>query len=417
MKKLLLSFLFLSAAIFVVAQTVPRTMVAMEIGTGTWCQYCPGAAMGADDLLEAGCKVAVIENHNGDPYANNYSNARNTYYNITGFPTATFDGVTRVVGGDHTNSLYTSYLPKYNTRINTPANMFLEMVVTHTGLDYTAVITMTKTGTITATDLKLRFFVTQSNIQKNWQGQTHLEHVNRLMVPDQNGTDVSFTGGNEQTVTLTFTMDAGWPLEDCEFIAFVQSQATKECFNTLKQGTIDLQTGFTASDTTVVKNTPVTFTNTTFGGYIGTPETYEWICPGTDSVVSYMKNPTFIYTTAGSFDVTLVVNRGGQIDTLVKPNYITVAFGVGMEEKGNVNVSVQPNPNHGEFTLSLNSGKNIVADLTIANMLGTTVYQLKNININGQFTRNIKLNNAAPGTYFLTLRNGENRIIKKIIVN
>jgi PKD repeat protein len=220
-----------------------------------------------------------------------------------------------------------------------------------------------------------------------------------------------------QTATLNFAMDAAWPLEDCEFIAIVQSQATKETFNAFKQGTIDLNVGFTASDTTVVKNTPVTFTNSTFGGYIGTPETYEWICPGTDSVVSYMKNPTFIYTAGGSFDVTLVVNRGGQIDTVVKPNYITVAFGVGMEEKGNVNVSVRPNPNNGEFTLELNSGKNIVADVTISNMLGNTVYELKNLNINGQFTRNIKLENAAPGAYFLTLRNGETKIIKQIIVN
>lgn len=408
--------MFLLSMIVVMGQTVPREMVAMEIGTGTWCTYCPGAAMGADDLLENGCRVAVIENHNGDSYANTYSNARNSYYLITGYPTAFFDGLNKVVGGSHSSSMYTSYLPKYNNRINVPANMFLEMDVTNSGLNYTAVITITKVGTVSKTDLKLHFFITQSNINQNWQGQTHLEHVNRKMVPDQNGTEISFTSGDEQIVTLNFTMDAAWPLEDCEFIAFVQSQSSKECFNTKKRATIDLNVDFVANDTTVEKNAPVTFTNNTFGGYIGTPETYEWYCPGTDSVVSYMKNPTFIYTSGGTFDVTLIVNRGGQIDTVVKPNYITVSFPAGVEEKGNLDVSVRPNPNNGEFTLELNTGKNMVADLNITTMNGTVVYQLNGLAINGKLTRNISLQNAASGTYLLNLRSGDTKITKKIIV-
>jgi len=416
MKKVVLSILFLFAMIIVVAQTVPRTMVAMEIGTGTWCQYCPGAAMGADDLLANGCMVAVVENHNGDPYANNYSNARNTYYNITGFPTAIFDGLLRVVGGNHTASMYTSYLPKYNTRINTPANMMVEMAVTHSGLNYTAVITMTKVGTITATDMKLLFFVTQSHIQQNWQGQTHLEHVNRLMVPDQNGTSVSFTSGDVQTATLNFTMDAAWPLADCEFIATVQSVSTKECFNTFKRATVDLNVAFASNDTNIVHNDAATFTNLTSGGYIGTPETYLWVLPGTDSLNSVVKNPVVHYTSVGTFDVTLIVNRGGQIDTLVKPNFVTVSGGVGINEKNNLNVSVSPNPNNGEFTLEMNSGKSMVADLKITNMTGVTVYQLNGLAINGQLTRQIKLENAAAGTYFLTVRNGETNVVKKIVI-
>jgi hypothetical protein len=183
MKKLLLSFVMLFALTTLIAQQVPRSMVALEIGTGTWCQYCPGAAMGAEDLLSNGKYVAVIENHNGDAYANTYSNARNTYYAINGYPTAVFDGLLKVVGGSHTVSMYPQYLVKYNTRIAKPADLTVEMEVTNSGPDYTAVVTITKVGTITVTDLKLMFFVTQSNIQQNWQGQTHLEHVTVLWCP------------------------------------------------------------------------------------------------------------------------------------------------------------------------------------------------------------------------------------------
>ena len=37
--------------------TTERNMVILEIGTGTWCQYCPGASMGAHDLLANGKTV------------------------------------------------------------------------------------------------------------------------------------------------------------------------------------------------------------------------------------------------------------------------------------------------------------------------------------------------------------------------
>ena len=126
MKKIFLSVVLIFAVSMAMAQ-IQRQFVLLEIGTGTWCTYCPGAAMGADDLLEAGCMVAVIENHNGDAFANQYSNARNSYYAISGYPTAIFDGVLRVVGGSHSSSMYNSYLPKYNQRMAVPSNIMMSM--------------------------------------------------------------------------------------------------------------------------------------------------------------------------------------------------------------------------------------------------------------------------------------------------
>ncbi|MBU2651614.1 MAG: hypothetical protein KKA81_11815, partial [Bacteroidetes bacterium] len=62
------------------AQQVERDMVIVEIGTGTWCQYCPGAAMGADELIANGHDVAIIEYHGGDDYENTASVSRLNYY-------------------------------------------------------------------------------------------------------------------------------------------------------------------------------------------------------------------------------------------------------------------------------------------------------------------------------------------------
>lgn len=407
--RFLLLALPLLVPLFIIAQSVPREMVVMEIGTGTWCTYCPGAAMGADDLLENGCKVAVIENHNGDPFANAFSNSRNSYYGISGYPTAVFDGVAASVGGSHTNSMYATYLPKYNSRIVVPANIQMLIDVTHTGLDYTAVITITKVGTLTPASFKLHYFVTVSNIQYNWQGQTHLEHVNVLMVPDQNGTPISFASGDTQVVTLNYTLDATWPVEDCEFITFVQdATTTKEIFNGIKRGAIDLTPEFTASATQIIKNQEVTFTNGTTGGYIGVPETYEWSFPGGTPATSTEKNPVVTYSQVGTYDVTLIVDRGSQIDTLVKPGYITVNAPVGIVPVKQNNSVIFPNPCNGNFKIAMEGA----FDMKVLDILGNVVYT----GTGNTGNRNFGLN-LPSGTYFVSIESGNTKLIQKLLVN
>jgi len=63
-----------------------KTMVIVEKGTGTWCQYCPGAARALDSLHVAHHgSVAVIANHNGDDFTTTESDYRNDYYGIPGY--------------------------------------------------------------------------------------------------------------------------------------------------------------------------------------------------------------------------------------------------------------------------------------------------------------------------------------------
>lgn len=333
MKKfyMILSLALLSVLLF--GQSVQREMVVLEKGTGTWCTWCPSAAVGAEQLLENGCQVAIVSNHNGDSYANAYSNARNSMYQITGYPTAVFDGKTKSSGGSTSGSTYPAYLPIYNTRYGVPSPVTLAMTVESTDNDYTATITIEKVDNISSGDLRLVFFVTESEIPKIWFNQTTVEHVNRLMVPDQNGTPVDFSSGDIQTVTLNFTLQSNWVVEHIEFIAALQNYEpgqpggtfVKEMLNGIKRGAIDLQVDFEASETYIDKNTQVTFTSEVTGGYQGpVPIEYEWFIPGAEPDYSTDENPTVNYWQCGPHDVTLVLNKGGQIDTVVKENYMQV---------------------------------------------------------------------------------------------
>lgn len=115
MKRFSIVMVFLTLIISLRGQQVPRDQVVIEVGTGTWCQYCPGAVMGIEDLLANGYNVAAVKYHSGDSYQTSASIARINYYNITGFPTAWFDGVYNVVGGQiHKACIPTTYLMLIN---------------------------------------------------------------------------------------------------------------------------------------------------------------------------------------------------------------------------------------------------------------------------------------------------------------
>jgi len=223
--------------------TTAKQNVLLEIGTGGWCPYCPGAAMAADDFVEGGYNVAVIENHNGDPYATDTSNGRNAYYGISGYPTGIFDGLLSYVGGNNTTSVFPSYLPLYQQRASIKTPISLSMYGNlNTREDYTVTVQINKLANLAYPNLVLHFCVTESDIPYNWQGQTEFNFVNRIMVPDLNGTAIDLTNAplGVLNVPLNFAVDPAWQTGNCEFIAFVQNLDTKEVLQAYKVALIDL---------------------------------------------------------------------------------------------------------------------------------------------------------------------------------
>jgi hypothetical protein len=426
MKKLLLSCAFILAVITVMAQS-PRQMVLAEDFTSTLCTYCPGAANGLDDLLANGMYVAVVCSHSSgmgaDPFVNTYSTARNTLYGVSAFPSVCFDATKGYVGGAHTGSLYLQYVPLYNYCDTIPGPVTMSMNVTNTGLAYTAVITLTKTDVISSTSNMLMFFVTQSNITYNWEGQTKLQHVNRLMVPDANGTAIDFTSGNTQTVTLNFTMDSSWPLKDCEFVACFQDMdagqgiipgtsgyAMREykVYQTIKRGAIDLHPAFFADVNQIPLYGTINYTDSTYGGYIGVPTSYHWIFDGGTPDTSNEQNPSVGYLTPGYHNVTLIVNRGGQIDTVTKSAYVYVG-NVGIRPLSQNAVSIFPNPVKDFMTIT---GNNMIKNITVYNVTGQIVIEQS---VNAK-TITINTTGLSAGIYYLKASLDNGIVTKKLII-
>ena len=327
MKKILLSFLVIAfSAISLLAQ-VNRELVLVEIGTGTGCGFCPGAAMGLHDLYTNGDPVAGVEYHsyNGsDPFNTPEAAARTSYYGISGYPTAKFDGnFDEYVGGSSSQSMYSNYLPKVNARMAIQTDFTLEIFGQNTGNNYDIVVRLEKVGPYTGTNLVVRFALTETDIPYSWQGQSTIDYTERLMAPDENGTAVSFSGSDLAEVNLSFTFDNSWVDSNCELIAWIQDDDNKYVLHSASVMLLALEpdvanAGFTASNTTTCEGDAVQFTDAS-GGAI---TTWDWTFEGGTPATSTDQNPLVTYNTQGVYDVTLYVSDGTTNSTLTNDDMI-----------------------------------------------------------------------------------------------
>jgi hypothetical protein len=214
-----------------------RGQVLLEIATGTWCQFCPGAAMGADEMIEEGYDVSVIEFHISDDYQNDASISRDNLYEVEGYPTSVFDGVDVYVGGSQTQSLFAIYEDYYEDRIDVPSVFDLELdaAVDVRGYSFDVNISSEQLWTYESSNMKLHVALTESHIPEIWFGLDEINFVLRDMFPSPAGTDITMEDiGDSQDLNITVEVPDTYMIENCELIAFIQDMDTKEVLNTQK---------------------------------------------------------------------------------------------------------------------------------------------------------------------------------------
>ena len=332
MKNLFTLFILTVVTLGLNAQ-VARNYVVVEIATGTWCYYCPGAAMGADDLHDNGDPVAIIENHNGDEYATDDSDARNSYYSVSGYPTANFDGeYDKFVGGSNTESNYDDYLPIVEGRIIMQSSHAVEIYGTHSSDAYTITVRYQKQASYEGDDMWLRLALTESDIPDEWQGMDEVNFVNRLMAPDAEGTDLSEANDfGVYDVELEFTFDNSWDDTECELVTFIQDDGNKEIIQCNKVMLNDLlaappkpDAAFSSDVTDICESGTVVYTPTTETGELSYNWTFEGGTPGTSTEIS----PSVYYDQIGTYNVSLIVSDAIFSDTTAVYDFITVVIAV-----------------------------------------------------------------------------------------
>ena len=93
------------------------------------------------------------------------------------------------------------------------------------------------------------------------------------------------------------------------------------------------------------------------------------------------------------------------------------ATGVDNPENNVTKFELYPVPNNGIFTAEITSARQKTYDILIYNKLGQVVFEMLNVKVNGKFKQIFDLRNLQSGIYTGVLKNDEEAITKKILIN
>ncbi len=218
-----------------------------------------------------------------------------------------------------------------------------------------------------------------------------------LLTSSMPATTYSWTGGSSNdsltvttggTYTLNITDACGTGSESIVITELTTPVASFTQFNSYL--TVDL-----------------TSTSTTSGN-----TTYAWDFG--DGGTSTLMNPTHVYSTVGTFTITLTVTNECGTNTTTQT---VTSTNLGLEEMlSNGSVTLFPNPSNGEFTIGMELLTNTSVEVRVENIIGQVVYDNTLGSIEGQHNEVVVLNNAVSGVYFVRIIAGEEEIMKKIII-
>jgi hypothetical protein len=144
---------------------------------------------------------------------------------------------------------------------------------------------------------------------------------------------------------------------------------------------------FSSNTTEICEGEVVEFYDMSNGEVIEWDWTFEGGSPGTSS----FQNPMVMYSTAGTYDVTLTENNIEKI-------------------------SIYPNPNIGIFTVELGNVPGESVSVKVLNSLNAVVFEKKDIAIEDNFRMDMDLSHLHKGLYFLVIENYQGSAVQRIII-
>jgi hypothetical protein len=140
------------------------------------------------------------------------------------------------------------------------------------------------------------------------------------------------------------------------------------------------------------------------------PAGNQWYLDGT--LIPGATNQSYVAAANGIY--TDIVTLNGCSSAL--SNQIQVIV-IGINPNQGPEISVYPVPNDGKFTISITSASTESFTLSVINNLGVEVYLQKDVAVAGTVDKLIDLRPVPSGIYTLIIRNSQNQVIRKILVN
>ncbi len=227
--------------------------------------------------------------------------------------------------------MYSTYVPKVDQRNAIPCDYTIGIYGTSSGMDYDILLRLDQVAGTSVSNLVAHLVITESGFPVSWGMVNEANYVNREMVPDQNGTAVSFTGaGDRIDLNLNFSRNPIWVFGQLELVAFIQNNTTKEILQgskvvlfLLPSPPPPLGAEFTADDNTVAPGVDVQFIDQS----AGEPNSWFWEFDGGDPASSTLEVPPPVtYSSIGTYGVKLTVSDGVDTSIMEKPGFMDIGF-------------------------------------------------------------------------------------------
>ena len=135
--------------------------------------------------------------------------------------------------------------------------------------------------------------------------------------------------------------------------------------------------------------------------------TYTWSTSQTGVSIAVTPTVTTSYTVVGTSTVTSCSNE--HVYTQIVNS--SCFAGIDQISANNTNISVYPNPNNGLVTISM-SNVDEGTTMYVTNMIGQEVFKTSVKDV----TTNLDLSSLQKGIYMLTITNGQNKHVEKLII-
>jgi hypothetical protein len=123
----------------------------------------------------------------------------------------------------------------------------------------------------------------------------------------------------------------------------------------------------------------------------------------------------------------LLLGSTGQTDSLLGPGDYkdivsdsvgcTLVSNVFVYTPGNdIGLAISPNPNHGTFNVQFYSAATANTDLRVLDITGQLLFESRNPNFRGSFSKSISLGAVSAGMYVLQLEIGSKKYVQKLMV-
>ena len=203
-------------------------------------------------------------------------------------------------------------------------------------------------------------------------------------VTSQNTTGISYVGNSTQTVTWVPGNTASAPFNSptVDILVSMNVSTALETFNA----------------TTPTSPNPTTWTT---------------IASGVPNNGSYVVTVPDVATTTTT--CRFMVKAVGNVFLAVNSKNFTITPALETESFGLNNFSIYPNPNKGNFSIQFDSTSTNPIEIMINDMRGRTIFERTYPNT-GLFSQNLQLDSVQSGVYLVTVKDGDKKVVKKIIV-